>query len=85
MAWHSHIERWPRGAPKLGRTPAKFSVVTPGSVLLRGVTPDSTLVVIGAHDFGKDANDPIYKLVRDVSLSNVLLVDSLVGIAGVAS
>mmetsp|Transcript_28222 Transcript_28222/g.72229 ORF Transcript_28222/g.72229 Transcript_28222/m.72229 type:complete len:325 (-) Transcript_28222:1137-2111(-) len=40
------------------------------------VPRNASLVVIGAHHFGGDQNDPIYSAVKDVAWSNVLLVEA---------
>ena len=42
----------------------------------RSVLTGGSLVVIGAHHFGRDANDAIYKSVANVSWSSVLLVEA---------
>ena len=46
-------------------------------VRLREMVPEnSSLVVIGAHDFGDDVNDPVYKSVAVLAWSDALLVEA---------
>ena len=42
---------------------------------------NTALVVIGAHHFGRDRNDPLYNFVKDVPWSQVLLVEAAPAIA----
>jgi len=50
--------------------------ISPGTQLSVAVPGNASLVVIGAHHFGDDTNDPLYSTVSGGAWSDVLLVEA---------